>query len=216
MSEERLANIAKLTANVDELQDTTIETDSRIEDSLNKQDDIEQEGIRTQLAINRLEKAKEVATSDSVKRKLQEEIDAAKQRKAEETARKREQLETLQTAKNAGQAATNVVASVGGAISHTTGRINDAVTSAGRSIATVSTPGSILLPVTILLVFFLLLLPVNGYTRAQWLWMALIGDAKIKTSVGTEESNTPITGVGDIEQRTYTRQSYTNPYIRRG
>lgn len=39
--------------------------------------------------------------------------------------------------------------------------------------------GSIVVPLAILLVFFLLLIPVNGHTRFVWLWMVLTGDAVI-------------------------------------
>ena len=49
----------------------------------------------------------------------------------------------------------------------------------GVSLAGLPTPGSILLPLVILLVFFFLLLPVNGHTRLVWLWLTLTGNAEI-------------------------------------
>jgi hypothetical protein len=43
----------------------------------------------------------------------------------------------------------------------------------------IPTPGSLLLPFIILMVFFFLLLPVNGHTRFVWLWLVLTGQAEI-------------------------------------
>ncbi len=42
-----------------------------------------------------------------------------------------------------------------------------------------STPGTILLPLGLLLLFFLILIPINGYPRIAWLWLALTGNASI-------------------------------------
>ena len=38
-------------------------------------------------------------------------------------------------------------------------------------------PGSIMLPLLVLLVFVFLLLPVNGHTRLVWLWLVITGNA---------------------------------------
>lgn len=43
----------------------------------------------------------------------------------------------------------------------------------------VPTPGSILLPLAILLLGFFILIPVNGHSRFVWLWLALSGNAQI-------------------------------------
>ena len=64
---------------------------------------------------------------------------------------------------------------------HTAKRVGDTVGSVWDSIGRVATPGSIWLPIAILLIFFFLLLPVNGYTRMQWLFLALTGQAQIQT-----------------------------------
>lgn len=53
------------------------------------------------------------------------------------------------------------------------------------SLGRVPTPGSIFLPVSILLLFFFILLPINGHTRIEWLWLALTGEAEI---TGTKQS----------------------------
>jgi hypothetical protein len=42
-----------------------------------------------------------------------------------------------------------------------------------------STPGSILLPVLILIVLFLAVMPVNGYPRLAWLWFVVTGNASL-------------------------------------
>ena len=47
------------------------------------------------------------------------------------------------------------------------------------SLGKIPTYGSILFPLSILLVFFFLLLPVNGHTRAMWMWLTLTGQADI-------------------------------------
>ena len=44
------------------------------------------------------------------------------------------------------------------------------------------TPGSLAFPLIILLVFFFLLIPVNGHTRFVWLWLAMTGQAEISGS----------------------------------
>lgn len=50
-------------------------------------------------------------------------------------------------------------------------------------------PGSILLPLIVLLLFFFLLIPVNGNTRLAWLWLVLTGNAEIGQEA---ETATPI------------------------
>lgn len=53
------------------------------------------------------------------------------------------------------------------------------VRGAGVKLERIPTPGSIMLPLVILLVFFFLLIPVNGHTRLQWLWLVVTGNADI-------------------------------------
>lgn len=54
-------------------------------------------------------------------------------------------------------------------------------------LGSIPTPGGITLPLVILLIFFFLLIPVNGHTRLTWLWLALSNNAAI-SPVGTEQS----------------------------
>jgi len=51
-------------------------------------------------------------------------------------------------------------------------------------------PGGLLFPFVILLVFFLLLIQVNGHTRFSWLWLTLSGNASIEP--GTPPTGTPV------------------------
>ncbi len=46
-------------------------------------------------------------------------------------------------------------------------------------LGSIPTPGSIILPLVALLVFFFMLIPVNGHTRFVWLWLVLTGNADI-------------------------------------
>jgi hypothetical protein len=47
-----------------------------------------------------------------------------------------------------------------------------------------STPGSILLPVLIVIILFLLVIPVNGYPRLAWLWFVITGNASLTGTGG--------------------------------
>ena len=55
---------------------------------------------------------------------------------------------------------------------------------AALTLEGIPTPGSLFLPLMVLLIFFLLLLPVNGHTRLVWLWLTLTGNAQIQQSAG--------------------------------
>ena len=47
----------------------------------------------------------------------------------------------------------------------------------GVSIERLPSPGSVMLPLLVLGIFFFLLLPVNGHTRLTWLWLVVTGNA---------------------------------------
>jgi hypothetical protein len=55
----------------------------------------------------------------------------------------------------------------------------------GSVIGGVPIPGDILLPLSILLLFFFVLIAVNGHTRLMWLWLTLTGNASLATGSGT-------------------------------
>ena len=47
----------------------------------------------------------------------------------------------------------------------------------GVTIERLPSPGSVMLPLLVLGIFFFLLLPVNGHTRLTWLWLVVTGNA---------------------------------------
>ena len=63
--------------------------------------------------------------------------------------------------------------------SDTTQAIGNIVRGTSVRLERLPTPGSLVLPLVILLVFFFLLLPVNGHTRFVWIWLVLTGNADI-------------------------------------
>jgi hypothetical protein len=46
-------------------------------------------------------------------------------------------------------------------------------------VANLPDPGTVGTPLTLLLLFYLILIPVNGYPRISWLWFALLGNATL-------------------------------------
>ena len=206
----RELNMAKIAASVEDeavledeaSQDENLDSSLSVEDRVNAER-LKQAELKTQMAINRLEKAKNAATSDAVKAKLQEEIDEAKRRKLEQAEARKTQLaeaaKTLKTVKTATDLASTgakIGADVRGNVDNTVSKVQDTVGHVAGTLEQVSTPGGIFLPITILLIFFFLILPVNGMTRAQWLWLSIIGDAQIQASGTTTSATT--NGVEDI------------------
>lgn len=63
-------------------------------------------------------------------------------------------------------------------------------------------PGTIIFPLAVLLVFFFLLIPVNGHTRFVWLWLVFSGNAEIQNDNtgggGGDFGNTTDTSGGGI------------------
>lgn len=218
MSDARDVNMAKIAAGVEDeqlleqeaSQDVSLDSTLSVEDRINAER-LKQSELKTQMAINRLEEAKRKATSDAVKEKLQQEIDEAKQRKIDlEEARKTQLAEaakttaTVKTASDIASVSTKVASDIKGNIDGVVGKAQETVGHVAGTLETISTPGSIFLPITILLIFFFLLLPVNGYTRAQWLWMSMTGSAQITPQDTTDQAVTGQGGGGDEPVRAYT------------
>ncbi len=59
-------------------------------------------------------------------------------------------------------------------------------------IGAIATPGSILTPLVLLLLFFFVLVQINGYTRIQWFWQVITGASR----VGTTAATPAVTSVG--------------------
>lgn len=162
--------------------------------------------LKTQRDIIKLEEAKRAAHSKSVKMQLDSEIEATKIRLEKQKREESEQAKTVGAIKNVAEIggtvyndAKNNIDNIGAKI----GQTSHAVTSTLESIAV---PGSIWLPITILLLFFFLLLPINGKTRAEWLINVIMGNAVISSS----KAETNLNGKGGAETeniiiRTFTR-----------
>lgn len=221
MSETRELNMAKIAANIQEEDNQQQDSETRLDSEQSEQTQTQAKELSTQRQINRLEKALEIAKSSQVKEKLREEIKLAKIRKEEEEKRKKEELDTIQTAKTGINVAGNVVGGIAGATDNIAEKTRELADSATSTLATVSTPGSIFLPIALLLLFFFLILPINGMTRAQWLWMALTGQAKIgpekvapRKEGGSGDINIPNALPVTTGYR-ISNNTYSNRYIRR-
>lgn len=68
----------------------------------------------------------------------------------------------------------------------------DAVKKIGKgtsiTLEKLPTPGSIVLPLILLLVFFMILIPINGKSRIAWLWLVVTGNAQIQLGSDTGAS----------------------------
>ena len=67
---------------------------------------------------------------------------------------------------------------------HTYNQVTDFIKSGWETLGNVATPGSIFLPVVILLLFFFVIFPVNGHSRFEWWFMAMTGQAEITGVTG--------------------------------
>lgn len=92
-------------------------------------------------------------------------------------------------------------------LNDTRARIGDGISTGLSNIvsglAAIPLPGTVLLPLSILLLFFFALLPVNGQTRLMWLWLVLSGNAHLTgetlpTAVVTTPVSTPLSGTNTI------------------
>jgi hypothetical protein len=57
-----------------------------------------------------------------------------------------------------------------------------AASGAGVKIAGIPTPGNLVTPLTLLVLFFFILILYNGHTRLQWLWLVLTNNAYVSTN----------------------------------
>lgn len=86
------------------------------------------------------------------------------------------QQQALTTAAQQDQAQQDAFQKSAGATVSAAGNI---IKGTGVKIESLPTPGSLMLPLVVLLVFFFLLLPVNGHTRLVWIWLVITGNATI-------------------------------------
>ncbi len=52
-------------------------------------------------------------------------------------------------------------------------------------VGAIPTPGSIITPLILLLLFFFILVQINGYSRVQWFWQVITGASRVGTSAAT-------------------------------
>ncbi len=130
------------------------------------------------------------AESAVVPQDEEEERASIREMRAAQTEAKRQREEESEVARATRQVAESIQDSgvtVGQAIKGTASRL-------GGAISGVPIPGDLLLPLSILLLFFFALIAVNGHTRLMWLWLTLSGNASLTSGAGASFANTPVTG----------------------
>ena len=101
---------------------------------------------------------------ESIRAMKAAQIEAARQR-AEESEIQQRGREVIQGARDQ--------------VTRTQETVSRGASEVGAAIGSVPIPGSLLLPLTILLLFFFALIPINGHTRLMWLWLVLSGNAHL-------------------------------------
>ena len=113
-----------------------------------------------------------------------------------EAARQREEESEIQ------QRGREVIQGARDQVTRTQETVSRSANEVGAAIGSVPIPGSLLLPLTVLLLFFFALLPVNGHTRLMWLWLTLTGNAHLSgenLSHGGAETGVPFPSSGGKE-----------------
>src|SRR5882724_7182042 len=103
----------------------------------------------------------------------------------EATRQREEESEVSRATRQVAESIADSGVTVGAAIKGTASRV-------GGAIAGVPIPGDLLLPLSILLLFFFALIAVNGHTRLMWLWLTLSGNASLTSGTGGGFANTPV------------------------
>jgi Fe2+ transport system protein B len=162
------------------------------------EEDLSEESENTPLPNSQEEEEKQldqaVATLDPIK-----EIKERKKQEEEEVKRLAQQKkEGIHNAQTVIRASTDTFKSAQEQVFDTADKIRDTAGGFWDSIGRVAVPGSIWLPIAILLIFFFLLLPVNGQTRAQWLFLSLTGQAHVDTGGNGAGGAGGFTGVSNL------------------
>jgi Fe2+ transport system protein B len=130
-------------------------------------------------------KQQEIATK-GLKQKQKSEKKTQKEREKEQKERKKEQKEAERQLKEAEKQQRRDERKA--QIDHAVSQTKQFFGGLWHSLGGLGTPGTIWLPIAILLIFFFLLLPVNGHTRAMWFWLAITGNARIQSGSGSGAS----------------------------
>lgn len=64
----------------------------------------------------------------------------------------------------------------------------DAASTANVKIGGIPTPGNLVVPLVLLMLFFFILITFNGHTRLQWAWLVLTNNAYITPSIQTGQT----------------------------
>lgn len=196
----RDSQMAKILANMDDVDDDVTTPDPDIQEDATPVDPLtaeklKREQIRTEQEIIKLERAKSLAKGQATKDALAEEIRQARIRKEELRVEKEQQTKAWKTAKDVHGIGHAVYSDIKTNVDGTVNKVGKTADDVKQNLESLAVPGSIWLPITVLLVFFFLLLPVNGMTRAQWLFQTLIGNAQIGGSgAATATTDTTTTG----------------------
>lgn len=59
------------------------------------------------------------------------------------------------------------------------GNVSRIFRNVGEKIAGFPSPGSLAFPIVVLLIFFMILIRINGHSRMEWLWLVITGNAQI-------------------------------------
>ncbi len=105
---------------------------------------------------------------------------------AEQEKQRQEESAAAQAIRQGVQGVTDNTARINATLRDTLGKIV-------ASIGSVPIPGDLLLPLSILLIFFFALIAINGHTRLSWLWLVLSGNASITTGGGQPIVTPPTT-----------------------
>jgi Flp pilus assembly protein TadB len=95
----------------------------------------------------------------------------------EQETQRREESAAAQAARQAVQGVSDNATRFVDSLRATAGKLS-------ASVSGVPIPGDLLLPLSILLLFFFALVVINGHTRLSWLWLVLSGNASIMTGQG--------------------------------
>jgi len=168
--------------------------------------------LKTEADIQRLEEARRKASSQAVKDDLDAEVKLIKAERLRAEQEEKEELENSTPSDLAKDKISESLAAARDQVDKTVQRVHGVGKEAWDGLSNVATPGSIFLPVSILIIFFLLLLPVNGHTRIEWLWLALTGNAHLsgEKSGGSADFNDGTQGGGADFGLVYT-PSFTGP-----
>ena len=170
--------------------DTAAPSDAVAAPEIEKKGTTKEQREQLALAIQQEKLAKlqeEKQERESIRAMKAAQIEATRQRE-EESAIQQRGREVIQGARDQ--------------VTRTQQTVTRSANEVGAAIGSVPIPGSLLLPMSILLLFFFALIPINGHTRLMWLWLVLSGNAHLSgenLSHGGAETGVPFPTSGGAE-----------------